>query len=321
MSGGEELVKITDIAKETPYTAEYLSLRARQGKLKSQKIGSIWYSTRADINEYRNGQEARQALAHGQWPIGNGHGRNDHKNVVSHSRSSTSRTPWLIKWVAIPLSLVILFGFIPLHILYKSALVSLAVLNDLSDESRASTLLAIQPNQDINIPSILTNFATYSRTLLLAISEPASELFVKFYQNHPTILAASRSNFRDLEKQISHKYGSTSETSIDFVRSITRVGVENFSPLLTRPPGRVAGLKTETKDVSGHSGLISMSAGEQSIMLRFNRPVSQLIFLPLDFPDLRQSIKRIDNQTFEIKLSKFLIEPVQFYWSVDYQDL
>lgn len=311
--GGEELVKISDVAKETPYTAEYLSLRARQGKLKSKKIGNIWYTTRSYINEYRKTQQARQALANGQWLKDNG------PPVTGHSQVTTSRTPWLIKWIAIPLSLIILFGFMPLQFLYKGALVSMAVLNDLSDEAKTSYTQSIHSEPKAGTPAIVSNFVTYSRTLLLTIAEPTSTFFVKFYQNHPTILAASRSNFRELEKQIGHKYGSNSQTSIDLARSIATAGVDNLPPLLNRQTGRVAGLKGEIKDLSGYSGLISLPAGKQSVMLRFNRPVSQMSFLPLGWPDLHQSIYRLDRQTFEVKLSKILVEPVQFYWSADYQ--
>lgn len=316
-TGGEELVKITDIAKETPYAAEYLSLRARQGKLKSQKIGNIWYTTREAINEYRATQDARKnvsslvsRLLTSSSPL------QTHQSI---DRQPIPRTPWLIRWIAIPLSLVILFGFIPVQFLYKSVLVSMAVLNDLADESKSSFTQSIKREDNVQAPAVVSNFATYSRMMLVAAARPTGTFFVKFYQNHPTILAASRSNFRDLEKQINQKYGSTSETSISLLRSIATGSVENLSPLMVKTqPAQVAGLKSEIKAVPGYSGLVTMSAGQQSIHLRFNRPVRQISIVPLDSPDFHHSINRLDSQTFEVKLSKITIAPMQFYWSADY---
>lgn len=51
--GGEyELIPLKELAKNTRYTQEYLSLRARQGRLGSVKIGRIWYSTRYSLRRY-----------------------------------------------------------------------------------------------------------------------------------------------------------------------------------------------------------------------------------------------------------------------------
>jgi len=51
--GGEDgLISLKELAKSTRYTQEYLSLRARQGRLSSVKIGYIWYSTRYSLRRY-----------------------------------------------------------------------------------------------------------------------------------------------------------------------------------------------------------------------------------------------------------------------------
>lgn len=47
-----ELVPLIDLAKETKHSQEYLSLRARQGKLPATKINGVWYATRKDLKEY-----------------------------------------------------------------------------------------------------------------------------------------------------------------------------------------------------------------------------------------------------------------------------
>jgi hypothetical protein len=48
----EKYIPLSEAAKYTPYSAEYLSLRARQGKLRAIKIGKIWVTKREWVEEY-----------------------------------------------------------------------------------------------------------------------------------------------------------------------------------------------------------------------------------------------------------------------------
>jgi hypothetical protein len=50
--GDEELLPLAVLSKDTPYSQEYLSLRARQGKLDAVKVGRVWHSTRRAVREY-----------------------------------------------------------------------------------------------------------------------------------------------------------------------------------------------------------------------------------------------------------------------------
>lgn len=50
--GTDELLPLKGLAKETTYSQEYLSLRARQGVLDAVKIGKIWYSSKRSIEQY-----------------------------------------------------------------------------------------------------------------------------------------------------------------------------------------------------------------------------------------------------------------------------
>lgn len=50
--GTDELLPLKELAKETPYSQEYLSLRARQGLLDAVKMGKIWYSSKRAIGQY-----------------------------------------------------------------------------------------------------------------------------------------------------------------------------------------------------------------------------------------------------------------------------
>jgi Fic family protein len=50
--GKDELVPLTELARTSKYTQEYLSLRARQGVLDAVKFGKIWYSSKKALEEY-----------------------------------------------------------------------------------------------------------------------------------------------------------------------------------------------------------------------------------------------------------------------------
>ena len=49
----ERLVTLSELSKKADYSQEYLSLRARQGKLDSVKIDNIWYSSKRALKDYR----------------------------------------------------------------------------------------------------------------------------------------------------------------------------------------------------------------------------------------------------------------------------
>jgi len=48
----ERLISLKEIAGFSPYSQEYLSLRARQGKLDAVKIENVWYSSKRALKEY-----------------------------------------------------------------------------------------------------------------------------------------------------------------------------------------------------------------------------------------------------------------------------
>jgi Fic family protein len=50
--GADELTPLKELAVNTPYSQEYLSLRARQGILDAVKVGRIWYSSRNAVERY-----------------------------------------------------------------------------------------------------------------------------------------------------------------------------------------------------------------------------------------------------------------------------
>ncbi|AKB29051.1 Huntingtin interacting protein E-like protein [Methanosarcina siciliae T4/M] len=53
ISGGkDELMPLKELATETPYSQEYLSLRARQGLLDAVKIGKTWHSSKRAVEQY-----------------------------------------------------------------------------------------------------------------------------------------------------------------------------------------------------------------------------------------------------------------------------
>ncbi|HWR63765.1 MAG TPA: Fic family protein [Candidatus Thermoplasmatota archaeon] len=48
----EHLIPLKELAEHSPYSQEYLSLRARQGKLDAVKLEEIWYSSNRALKEY-----------------------------------------------------------------------------------------------------------------------------------------------------------------------------------------------------------------------------------------------------------------------------
>jgi len=50
--GKDELLPLRELAKASPYSQEYLSLRSRQGILDAVKIGRVWHSTPKILDEY-----------------------------------------------------------------------------------------------------------------------------------------------------------------------------------------------------------------------------------------------------------------------------
>lgn len=49
----ERLVTLSELSKKTNYSQEYLSLRARQGKLDAVKIDNVWYSSLRALKDYQ----------------------------------------------------------------------------------------------------------------------------------------------------------------------------------------------------------------------------------------------------------------------------
>jgi len=50
--GADALIPLSELAKNSSYSAEYLGLRARQGALSAVKTGKAWHSTKRALKEY-----------------------------------------------------------------------------------------------------------------------------------------------------------------------------------------------------------------------------------------------------------------------------
>ena len=63
----EPLIPLSEAALITPYSAEYLSLRARTGKLKAKKVNGVWHAKKGDLDAYvkkyeEEGREAKENI-------------------------------------------------------------------------------------------------------------------------------------------------------------------------------------------------------------------------------------------------------------------
>ena len=48
----EQLIPLKELSKDSPYSQEYLSLRARQGQLDAIKIENMWHSSKQALEDY-----------------------------------------------------------------------------------------------------------------------------------------------------------------------------------------------------------------------------------------------------------------------------
>ena len=53
-----DLLSLKEAADLSPYSADYLNLLARKGKIKAAKIGRDWLITKADLFEYLEKQQS-----------------------------------------------------------------------------------------------------------------------------------------------------------------------------------------------------------------------------------------------------------------------
>ncbi|MBU0731346.1 Fic family protein [Patescibacteria group bacterium] len=56
----KEMVPLQGLSKKVPYSQEYLSLLARQGKIHALKKGKVWYSSKEDIENYLNKRQKKK---------------------------------------------------------------------------------------------------------------------------------------------------------------------------------------------------------------------------------------------------------------------
>ncbi|MBM3150544.1 MAG: helix-turn-helix domain-containing protein [Chloroflexi bacterium] len=56
-----QLISLAEAARRYGFNRDYLSELARRGRLKAQKIGNMWVTTSADVEEYIRSREKRGA--------------------------------------------------------------------------------------------------------------------------------------------------------------------------------------------------------------------------------------------------------------------
>jgi hypothetical protein len=56
----EEWLPLREVAPDTPYSQEYLSLLARKGRLEAIKRGRIWYTTRRAVQAYQESVQSHK---------------------------------------------------------------------------------------------------------------------------------------------------------------------------------------------------------------------------------------------------------------------
>ncbi|MFH1036577.1 MAG: hypothetical protein V1756_00705 [Patescibacteria group bacterium] len=74
LKGSENYISLLEAAKHCNYSQEYLSLRARRGKLKSVKLGRNWVTKKEWLNEYLKvangfGNRRKKGTSHQNFPV------------------------------------------------------------------------------------------------------------------------------------------------------------------------------------------------------------------------------------------------------------
>ncbi|MBI5134106.1 MAG: hypothetical protein HZA81_01850, partial [Candidatus Taylorbacteria bacterium] len=64
-ASGDRWLSMSEASGLTPYSAEYLSLLARKKKLSAKKVGKVWYTTKAILDEYMRRQMIRNQIQNG----------------------------------------------------------------------------------------------------------------------------------------------------------------------------------------------------------------------------------------------------------------
>lgn len=59
----EKFMKLADIARETPYSAKYLNLLARQSKLEAHKVGRNWVTTKEAVDRYMKQRDRKRDVS------------------------------------------------------------------------------------------------------------------------------------------------------------------------------------------------------------------------------------------------------------------
>ncbi|MDA2922344.1 helix-turn-helix domain-containing protein [Patescibacteria group bacterium AH-259-L07] len=58
----EKYLPLSELAKQTPYSAKYLNLLVRQGKLEAHKQARNWLTSKEAIERYIQGRERKREL-------------------------------------------------------------------------------------------------------------------------------------------------------------------------------------------------------------------------------------------------------------------
>lgn len=57
-----ELLSLKEASELTPYSADYLNLLARKGKIRARKIGRDWLITKPDLFDYLRHQQVESQM-------------------------------------------------------------------------------------------------------------------------------------------------------------------------------------------------------------------------------------------------------------------
>lgn len=98
-----KLISMSEAAKVSPYEQEYLSLLARRGELKAEKVGRNWFTTVDWLNEYISTKKPSEVISE--------------EKPVKKTKSAFSEKMMLISFIAF--FMIILVGALIFRVMFK----------------------------------------------------------------------------------------------------------------------------------------------------------------------------------------------------------
>lgn len=131
-----QLISMSEAAKMSPYEQEYLSLLARRGELKAEKVGRNWFTTVEWLNDYISTKKPGEVIP---------------KDATAGAKKIKSAFPEKMIWISfIALSIIVLAGILIFRVMFKKV-------TDIENKTKNQFV----PEEIIKVPNDKGNYDIY----------------------------------------------------------------------------------------------------------------------------------------------------------------